>query len=395
MSAVERFFHRITYSALIVLAIGVFTSISISALSHVLFFISGIYFFVKFIRQRDFTIPWSFWGLAAIFASCVLSVVFNWDIMVKPVSHLSKSKYFLLGILSWFALRYCCRDYLTVKKIKLLLSLFLVFTTLASFSGLVDFFWGINPIKMLITDKQCHPERACGLFGQWMSYAYGINFFVIIVTGLLLYQRELREYVNIHLVWVALVINSLGLLFSYTRGAWLGVAVGIPFFFYKKNKRIFLISILAGCFLLGGGVLLNSKVRETFLSMNRKLSVLQRVSFYHAALKAFEEKPILGYGYRNFEPNVVAIKKRHGISFEKYAGHAHNNFLAHLASTGLVGALSFLLFSLSWLVSCYRREDVVGRITFPVVVSFIVSGMFQYTFGDGENLFLLMLLWAL
>ena len=395
MPPVERFFHRITYAALIVLAVGTFTSITISALSHVLFLISGLYFLIRFIRKRDCNVRWYFWGLVALWISCVLAVVFNWSIMEKPFSHLLKSRYFLIGILSWFALKYCSREYLTVKKIRLLLSVFLFFTTLASLSGIVDVFVGFNPVKALVTDKQCHPERACGLFGQWMSYAYGINFFVIIVTGLLLYQRELKPYINPKLVWVALVVNSLGLFFSYARGAWLGVLVGVPCFFYKKNKRIFLISLVTGFLLLGGGILLNSKVRETFLSVKRMDSINQRISFFHAAVKAFEEKPFWGYGYRNFEPNVVSIKKRHGISFEHRSGHAHNNFLEHLASTGFFGSLSFLLFSLSWLVSCYRREDIVGRISFPVVVSFIVSGMFQYTFGDGENLFLLMLLWAL
>ena len=146
---------------------------------------------------------------------------------------------------------------------------------------------------------------------------------------------------------------------------------------------------------MGIGVVSNDKVRETFTSLDRMESVRQRISFFHTAWKAFEEKPVLGYGYRNFEPHVVSIKKQHGIALENHGGHAHNNFLEHLASTGFVGAVSFLLFSLLWLVNSYKREDVVGKITFPIVVSFIVSGMFQYTFGDGENMFFIMLLWAL
>ena len=395
LSTIDKFFYRMTFIALMILAVGVFTSISICAASHVLFFISGLYFFGKFLRHRSFVLPKKFWGLLAVWLSCILSVFFNWENLESPFFHLSKSKYFLIGMLSWFALQYCCREYLTVTKIKLLLSLFLIFTTLASFSGIVELFVGTNPIKILFSSKQCHPGRACGLFGHWMSYAYGINFFVIIVTGLLIYQKELKCYLNLKLVWIALAINSLGLFFSYTRGAWLGVIIGIPFFFFKKNKYIFSALILTGFLVLGSGIILNDKIRRTFTSFERSVSVLQRVSFYHAAAKAFKERPLWGYGYRNFEPNVVDIKKRHGIAFEKYGGHAHNNFLEHLASTGFVGALSFLFFSLLWLVGSYKREDVMGKIMFPVVVSFIISGMFQYTFGDGENVFLLMLLWAL
>ena len=395
MSAIDRFFHHATFAALIVLAMGIFTSITLCAISHILFLFSGLYFFCKFLRNKKWILPPKVWGLVALGISCILSVFANWEYVDNPFYHLSKNKYFLVGLLSWFALQDCYREYLTAKKIKILISLFLFFTTLASFSGLVEVFWGINPVRALFTNKQCHPERACGLFGQWMSYAYGINFFVIMVVGLLLYQKELKDYLNLKLVWIAFFINTLGLFFSYTRGAWIGVLVGIPCFFFKKNKIIFLISILMGCLILCGGIVFNEKIKETFTSFDRMESVRQRISFYHAAWRAFEEKPVLGYGYRNFEPNMVDIKKKYGIAFENSGGHAHNNFLEHLASTGFIGALSFLLFSLLWLVNSYKREDVVGKITFPVVVSFIVSGMFQYTFGDGENVFFIMLLWAL
>ena len=395
MSTIDSFFHRMTFAGLIFLAVGIFTSISISAVSHVLFFLPGLYFGVKFLRNKELALPWKWWGLLAVFVSCILSVLYNWDIINAPFNHLFKSKYFLMGLLSWVALQYCYREYLTVKKIKLLLFLFLIFTTLASFSGIVELFLGFSPVKVLLTSKQCHPERACGFFGHWMSYAYGINFFIIVIVGLLLHKKELKNYLNLKLVWIALIVNTLGLFFSYTRGAWIGVLVAIPFFFFKKNKNIFLMFALGGCLLLGGGIVLNKKIRDTFMSVERKISIHQRISFFRAALKAFEERPLLGYGYRNFEPNSVDIKKRNGIAFENRSGHAHNNFLEHLASTGFVGVVSFLIFSLLWLVSSYKREDVVGRITFPVVISFIVSGMFQYTFGDGENVFFIMLLWAL
>lgn len=95
--------------------------------------------------------------------------------------------------------------------------------------------------------------------------------------------------------------------------------------------------------------------------------------------------------FPNFEPNVTAIKKRHAIERPGIGGHAHNNFLEHLASTGFMGALAFLLFTLVWLWRTYQHQQLL----FPFVVSFIVSGMTQYTFGDGENLFLIMSLFAL
>ncbi|MCY4523551.1 MAG: O-antigen ligase family protein, partial [Halobacteriovoraceae bacterium] len=121
-----------------------------------------------------------------------------------------------------------------------------------------------------------------------------------------------------------------------------------------------------------------------------------RLEFFETAYHAFKERPFWGFGYRNFEPNVIDLKKKYNITMAPdMAGHAHNNFLEHLASTGIIGALAFLLFCLFWTIDSYKRKDIAGKIIFPVTISFMVSGMLQYTFGDGENLFLLMLLWAI
>ena len=234
MSKIDMFFHRMTFAGLIVLSMGTFTSITLSALSHILLFFPGWYCLGRFIKDRKGFPTWKFWGLLAVFTTCILSVLFNNSILENPFYNASKSKYFAMGMLSWFALQYCQKEYLTTKKIRVLISLFLFFTTLASFSGMLELFMGSSPIKALVTERKCHPSRACGLFGHWMSYGYGINFFIIIVSGLLLYRKKLEDYLNVHLAWIALFINTLGLFFSYTRGAWLGVLVGLSFSFLNK-----------------------------------------------------------------------------------------------------------------------------------------------------------------
>ena len=379
----------ITFAALIVLALGIFTSISFSSLAHVLLLISGSHALACYLKRRDLPIPPRVWALLALWISCLLSVFFNWQEMENPINNMLKTKYFLIGILSYFAFRNAA-SFLTEKKIKFLISLFLIATSLASASGLIALATGFNPLKM---QPACHPTRACGMNGMIMTYAYGINFFLVALVGALIHRNELKGYLPVRLATLALAINGIGLFFSYTRGAWIGFLTAIPFFFFKQNKKIFLLAMLAGMLLLGGGLLTSPKVRDTFFK--RSGSNSQRIAFFRSALAAFGEKPWFGYGYHNFESNVLAIKARHSIPWPDHAGHAHNNFLEHLAATGAPGAIAFILFCLSWIIDCWRRRDVLGKIIFPVTVSFVVSGAVQYTFGDGENLFLLMLLWAL
>ena len=301
---------------LFVLALGLFTSISFMALSHVLLGLSGVYFFYVYLKEKGFQIPLKMWGLVAVWVTVVLSILFNWGDLPEPGFNLSKSKYFIIGIFSFFSVRYCCKEYLDVRRIRLLLNTFMVTTTVASISGLIALWTGYNPLKFA---PACDANRACGMFGMLMTYGYGLSFFLLIVAGLLLYRKSTGEYFNRNIALVALVVNTAGLFLSYTRGAWLGLVVALPFFFFKKNKKLFLISGLAGVLLLGGVVLVSPGARQAFF--DRSESNTQRLALYRTAVKAFIEKPYFGYGYRNFEPNTLAIKARYDLPHPDHPGH--------------------------------------------------------------------------
>src|SRR5690606_38478757 len=125
--------HRLTYSSLIVLAIGIFTSVSLSAVSHILIILPMLYFLFTEVKELKSALFFkTFLGLALICVSIALSVIFNLSILPEPLGNLAKMKYFLLPLLSLPA--YCAlyREYLNEKKIKVLLWLFLIATTLAS-----------------------------------------------------------------------------------------------------------------------------------------------------------------------------------------------------------------------------------------------------------------------
>ena len=74
-----------------------------------------------------------------------------------------------------------------LNKIKFLIWAFLASTTIATVSGLIGLYTGFNPLKF---KNACHPTRACGLYGMYMTYGYGINFFMVIVTGFLFYKNK-------------------------------------------------------------------------------------------------------------------------------------------------------------------------------------------------------------
>jgi len=381
---------RLAYAALIILAIGIFTSVTVSAVSHILMLIPGFYFLWIEIKNGDLQLKKSSYCLLLLLLIVICSVVFNIDIIKFPIKNILKGKYFLMGILGIFLLRHLFNHYLDHRKKKILFHVFIWATTLATLSGLIALWTGFNPIKM---KAACHPTRACGVYGMYMTYGYGISLFTVLLSGILIFRKQVKNIIDSKWIVLALIINLAGLFFSFARGGWLGLILALPFFFFKNNKKYFIAVIGLAIFGFGMAFSFSDKVQDTFLK--RQGSNERRIEFFKTALYAFKEKPFLGWGYRNFEPNVKNLKKKYGIGNQHFAGHAHNNFLEHLASTGIIGLLVLLLFFFFWALEMYYRDDVWGKIIFPFIISLVISGMFQYTFGDGENLFLIMIIYSL
>lgn len=385
MTKQESFFHKLTFAALIVLAIGIFTSVSFSALSHILLLISGVYFTAKWLRIRDLPVKKSWYGLLAVAIICILSVFSNWSEIDNPIKNIIKVKYFVIALLSFFSFGYFKRDFLDHKKTALILRLFLIATTIATISGLIAVYTGFNPIKF---KNACHETRACGLYGMYMTYGYGISLFMILMTGILFNKSFFNRWLPSWLIYSAFSINMIGLFLSYARGAWLGYILAVPFFFFKDNIKKF-FTVVGSLALISVIIwLISPSVRNTFTQ--RMGSNNRRLAFYESSLSVLKDKPLLGYGYRNFEPNVKKIKKKYDIAYPNLGGHAHNNVLEHLASTGIIGAIALIVFFGLWLGEAYQKAWL-----FSFVISFLISGMAQYTFGDGENLFLILSIFSL
>lgn len=382
----EKISYKLVYAALIVLAIGIFTSLTFSSVAHILLVIPGVYFFSYWLKHRDFKPKKSVFALGAMIVICWLSVIANWDEIDRPFKNIFKTKYFLIAFLSYFSIHYTKKEFLTMDRKKTILGLFLAATSIATLSGLIGLYTGFNPLKF---KNACHPTRSCGLYGMYMTYGYGISLFMVLMTGLLIYKDKVSEYMNRRWIILAWLINLFGLITSLARGAYIGFIIGVPFYFFKKNKKVFILTILVLITSLGTLVATNDKVSKMFL--NRGTSNAQRIFYWKTAFIAASEKPLLGLGYKNFEPNMKKIKRKYHIRRPYDGGHAHNNFIEHLASTGILGFLAFSSFVFLWLYESYKYNPLL----FPFVVSFIASGMTQYTFGDGENLFLILAIFSI
>ena len=163
-----------------------------------------------------------------------------------------------------------------------------------------------------------------------------------------------------------IIINLIGLYFSYTRAAWLSIvaAGGVWFLiaFKIKFKYIALTTAIAGIVLFFSWTqiqfaLEKNKEEHTTEDFGKRLesaanvttdaSNLERINRWSCAIAMFEERPFFGFGpgtyafeYARFqEPeNLTIISTNFGDG-----GNAHSEYLGPLAEMGVFGLLTTLL----------------------------------------------------
>lgn len=164
----------------------------------------------------------------------------------------------------------------------------------------------------------------------------------------------------------AIMILVLGIIFSYTRAAWVALVVGIAVYYAVQLKLLKYIvgALFIGSFVFIGYMANNNKYLDFAPDFERTIYhgelgehleatlALQDVSsaerFYRwvAAFHMFQEKPLTGYGPGNFYPYY---KQHTVLSFQTYVSDnpekstVHNYYLLMLVEQGLIGFIIFLL----------------------------------------------------
>jgi putative inorganic carbon (hco3(-)) transporter len=201
-------------------------------------------------------------------------------------------------------------------------------------------------------------------FKDHTIYGAMVAFTVPMVLGLYVSKKH-SPLVQLILICFIL-LNLLGLYFSYTRAAWLSVvaAMGVWALIHFRVRFSILsaLSIVLGLFLYFSWDaiqidLSRNKLEHTTEEFGEKLqsaanvstdaSNLERLNRWACALSMFQERPIFGFGpgtyafeYARFqEPeNTTIISTSFGD-----AGNAHSEYLGPLAEMGLPGLVAVIL----------------------------------------------------
>jgi len=213
--------------------------------------------------------------------------------------------------------------------------------------------------------------------------------------------------------WLALAIglvNLIVLLFTYIRGAFIGLALGIfvgwiAYLILGKSgraKKAVLISGLLFLVFLSGAYVLNLKNKNfnKYLSNNAPIisnilnikptarTASTRLMAWEIALKSWQDKPIFGWGVENFQD---AFDKNYNPEFLKYSlgetvwDKPHNYHLEVLATMGLVGFLSYLgiiaVLVLYLIKITIKQDNEQQKLAFVILIGAAAAYLGQNSFG--------------
>lgn len=157
------------------------------------------------------------------------------------------------------------------------------------------------------------------------------------------------------------LILTAGMVFSYTRAAWVGVAGAFAVFMTMKLR---IPAWVIGALALAGGLFYAVNQEQITIALERNrdessddlakhvssignissdASNLERINRWHSALRMFDERPLMGWGpgtymfqYAPFQraEDRTIISTNFGTN-----GNAHSEFLGPLAEQGVFGSL--------------------------------------------------------
>lgn len=245
-------------------------------------------------------------------------------------------------------------------------------------------------------------------YNDHTAYGAALAMYIPVIVSLLFLSDVSK--INKILYLTLIVIFTIALLLSYSRGGWLSIltALAILATFFLKIKLRTLLATGITLF-----VLFFSFQDEIFIALGRNntdsegnlsntvssvtnistdASNLERINRWSCAIRMFKEKPVLGWGpgtymfyYAPFQKSSerTIISTNFGTN-----GNAHSEYLGPLSEQGAPGLLIVAIMFFATLFMGYRLYYSVKEKNMRIITCGVFLGLFPYFIHGFLNNFL-------
>lgn len=238
--------------------------------------------------------------------------------------------------------------------------------------------------------------RAGGFFGAPITYGNSASQLVqFFLAGLLLAWPKPKTKLA-WLVPLALVLTFLGVVMSYSRGAWIAMGVGMFVLFFLKKPSLALKFMGGVATIVLALSLWSDEIKNRVVSFvdPTYVSNLQRLEIWRTNWDIFKMYPLLGVGLGENESRLEEFHALFGRPGSA-TGHAHNTYLQWLSGTGALGLflyLAFIVIALLQTWTLFRNARTSGKLwvatlalgAFGAQIALHLSGLTDCSFKDAE-----------
>ena len=315
--------------------------------------------------------PPFFWPLVLYAALTLLSAGFS----INPEESFTDSKQLVLFML--VPLTY---DLARGARAHSVLSIILTIGAASAFVGIVQY---------AVLNFDGLGRRPQGTLSHWMTYSGTLMLVICAAVARLLYGTSGR-------LWAAFVMPALlvALSLTLTRGAWVGVAIGVAVLLLSKDFR--LLAVIPAVAVIGI-VFAPQQMIDRWNSIfdPTDLTSRDRVAMLQAGVSMVKDYPLTGVGPNQIERAYPNYRVAEAV--KPTNPHLHNVLMQIAAERGLpaLAIWVWLMVTLSMLlVRLFRsgRERLLTATAMAATAAMLAAGLFEYNFGDSEFLMLYLVL---
>ena len=376
------FRRRLTDALLLMLAVGLACSITLSELTL-------LTLFVVLLAGARPGAAWLRAPLATPLLAFAGSTLISAAMAMQPGDSLRASKGLLTLATFWIVLtalpdaaaarRFATIVFVTVSAVGLL--------SIVQVAGCVHGAWQDAPRIPLVDTYFNKCARAHGFFSIYMTLA-GVLTVVLILT-----LPRLGGFARAGVAAVAWVGGAVALGLTLVRGAWFGFAVGAGVTLVLARRRVLALGLLV---IVIAAALALPAVHERLQTIGNPAddTTRDRLAMLKGGLRLVREHPVSGIGPGQVKHLYPVYAPADAL--RRHTSHLHDTPLQIVVERGVVGLALWLWIFVAFFARTGRilrrvpasatadRALVIGAVA--AVAAFLVAGLFEYNFGDTEVL---------
>lgn len=215
--------------------------------------------------------------------------------------------------------------------------------------------------------------RAFGFFADPHMFSFFVSLCLFTGLGYFVWEKKWKWKI---IAGVAIALMFFSIIFSFSRGAYLGVIAGGLFFFavsLLKSGSAGKIAVIGAVLIFLAAVFFQGAIQRRLVSAFnfKEGSNAERAKNWQQALNVTRDYPLSGIGLGNYSSYIDPA------SGERSSVYAHNTFLDISAETGILNGLVFFALILASLWRNVTSKNMLNLGLASGLAYFLVHGIFD------------------